>query len=100
MEKVNDNAYKLDLLEGYNVSPTFNMHDLIPYLEDGVGVEDDTNLRANLFQQGGDAMPRHGGIGLSSPREEELEFESPMEQGELYMRLITRSRAKLVNLVT
>ena len=50
---MNDNAYKLDLPKGYNVSPTFNVRDLMPYLEDGVRVEDGADLRANLFQQGG-----------------------------------------------
>ena len=52
LEKVNDNAYKLYLPEGYNVSPTFNVCDLMHYLEDGVRVEDGKDLRANPFQQG------------------------------------------------
>ena len=40
-------------------------------------------------------MPYHGGTG-----KEELESENPTEQGERYMGPITRSRPKLVNLVT
>ena len=40
-------------------------------------------------------MPHHGGT-----RKEEPEFENPMEQREHYKGPITRSRAKLVNLIT
>ena len=90
LEKVNNNAYKLNLPEGYNVSPTFNVHDLTPSLEDGVGVKDGVDLRENPFQQGRDDVPHHGGTGKEEP-----EFENPTEQGEHYTGPITRSRAKL-----
>ena len=93
---MNDNAYKLDLPEGYNVSPTFNVRDLTPYLEDGVGVEDGAYLMANPFQQGGDDVLHHGS---TSPREE-FELEGPMVQEESYKGLISRSNAKFINLVT
>ncbi|KAG8472929.1 hypothetical protein CXB51_035050 [Gossypium anomalum] len=46
LEKVNDNAYKLDLPGEYNMSATFNVSDLTPY-------EDSVDLRTNLFQEGG-----------------------------------------------
>jgi len=46
IEKVNDNAYKVDLPDDYNVSTTFNVKDLTPYLDD----DDDSNLRTNHFQ--------------------------------------------------
>ena len=52
LEKVNDNAYKLNFPEGFNVSPTLNSCDLSPYLKDGIGVKDGANLRANPFQRG------------------------------------------------
>jgi len=32
LEKVNDNAYKLDFPVDFEVSPTFNVTDLRPYL--------------------------------------------------------------------
>ena len=48
IEKVNDNAYKVDLPGDYNVSATFNVKDLSPYLDD----DDDSDLRTNHFQPG------------------------------------------------
>jgi ribosomal protein L21E len=50
IEKVNDNAYKVDFLGDYNVSTTFNVKDLTPYLDD----DDDSDLRTNHFQPGAD----------------------------------------------
>jgi hypothetical protein len=46
LERINDNAYKLDLPGEYNVSTTFNVTDLSPF-----DVGDD--LRANPFQEEG-----------------------------------------------
>ena len=46
LERINDNAYKLDLPGEYNVSATFNITDLSPF-----DVGDD--LRANPSQEGG-----------------------------------------------
>jgi hypothetical protein len=47
LERINDNAYKLDLPGEYNVSATFNVTDLSPF-----DVGDD--LRANPFSRGGE----------------------------------------------
>lgn len=82
LEKVNENAYKLEFSEDYNVSPTFNVRDLTPYLEDSIGTEDGVALRANPFQQRGDDVPHHRKSEPSSPRKEESESEGPMEQEE------------------
>jgi hypothetical protein len=49
---VNDNAYIVNLLREYNVSTTFNVKDLSPYLED----VDNFDLRINHFQPEGDDM--------------------------------------------
>ena len=46
LERVNDNAYKVNLPRDYRVSATFNVVDLSPYLEGNYLV----NLRANSLQ--------------------------------------------------
>ena len=48
VERINDNAYKLDLPGEYNVSAAFNISDLSPFLAD-----DEDDLRANPFQEEG-----------------------------------------------
>ena len=48
LDRINDNAYKVDLPGDYGVSATFNVADLSPYFEDDYLV----NLRANSPQQG------------------------------------------------
>ena len=49
-EKINDNAYKLELPADFGVSPTFNIADLKPYL----GEEDELPSRMTSFQEGED----------------------------------------------
>ena len=46
LERINDNAYKLDLTGEYNISATFNVSDLSPF-----DVGDD--LRMNPFEERG-----------------------------------------------
>ncbi|PKI66185.1 hypothetical protein CRG98_013438 [Punica granatum] len=53
-EKVNDNDYKIELSDDYNVSATFNVRDLSPYFED----EEDMDLMANPSDQEGMMCPR------------------------------------------
>ena len=48
LERINDNAYKLDLPGEYNVSATFNVTDLSPF-----DVGDDADLRTNPLQEEG-----------------------------------------------
>lgn len=47
LEKINDNAYKLDLPGEFKISHTFNVSDLSPFLAD------DDVLRPEPFQEGG-----------------------------------------------
>jgi hypothetical protein len=51
-EKVNENAYKLDLPADFWVSPTFNIADLKPYL----GEDDEPESRMTQMQEGEDDM--------------------------------------------
>jgi hypothetical protein len=46
LEKINDNAYKLDFPPKFGVSPTFNISDLWPYL----GEEDEVLSRTMSIQ--------------------------------------------------
>jgi hypothetical protein len=50
LEKINDNAYKLELPPEFGVSPTFNISDLKPYL----GEEDELESRMTPIQEGED----------------------------------------------
>ena len=65
MEKINNNAYRLDLPKEYGVSNTFNIIDLVPF----TGVADSydkgsVDLKTNPLQEGGDdaILPRRGHI--------------------------------------
>lgn len=51
LEKINDNAYKLELPGEFKVSPTFNVSDLAPYIAD-----DEEVLRTEPSQEGGDVV--------------------------------------------
>jgi hypothetical protein len=48
LEKINENAYKLDLSTDFGVCPTFNIVDLKPYL----GEDDELELRMTQMQEG------------------------------------------------
>jgi len=50
LEKINDNAYKLELPPEFGVSPTFNISDLKPYF----GEEDELESRTTPIQEGED----------------------------------------------
>src|SRR6266498_5287583 len=50
LEKINDNAYKLELPTAFGVSPTFNIADLRPYL----GEEDELESWTTQMQEGKD----------------------------------------------
>jgi len=53
LEKINDNAYKIDLPRDYGVSCTFNVANLKPYFED----DKLENLGENSFLEGEDDVP-------------------------------------------
>ena len=80
VEKVNDNAYKIELPGDYNVSATFNVRDLSPYLEDSLDDGEDLDLRANPTQQGRNDVHHH------EERDDHMSYTDP--------------RAKLMTLLT
>ena len=47
LEKINNNAYKLELPPNFGISPTFNISDLKPYLEE----DDELELRTTSLQE-------------------------------------------------
>jgi len=49
LERLNDNAYKIDIPGEYGVSSSFNVADMTPF----VAGDDSEDLRANAFQEGG-----------------------------------------------
>jgi hypothetical protein len=57
LEKINDNAYRLELPADFGVSPTFNISDLCPYL----GEEDEMLSSTTPIQEGEDDedIPTH-----------------------------------------
>ena len=63
LERININAYRLDLPEEYEASTTFNISDLIPFAG-GANIEEEepTDLRSNPLQGGRDdeILPRNG----------------------------------------
>jgi len=63
LERINDNAYKVDLPRDYGVSATFNVADLSPYFED----DHLANLRANSPQQGEDDRGPYMAVSLAHP---------------------------------
>ena len=79
LEKINDNAYKVDLLGEYNVSSTFNVVDLSPF-----DVGEDS--RSNPFQERENDESFGGSIG-------EVTVHDPLNVPD---GLITRSRAKKI----
>jgi hypothetical protein len=67
LEKINENAYKLDFLVDFGVRPTFNIANSKPYL----GEEDELESRTTQMQEGEDEVdintsdtstPRHNQI--------------------------------------
>ncbi|XP_071921799.1 uncharacterized protein [Coffea arabica] len=75
---INDNACKLDLPGEYNVSATFNVANLSPYLAD-----DAVDLKTNLSQEGGN--------------DETVESAILVEQVKVPLGPMTRARAKRLN---
>lgn len=76
LERINNNAYKIDLPGEYNVSATFNVSDLSPF-------DFDSDSRTNPFEEGGNDVSMEG------KRREGMNDGLSLPPGP-----ITRSRAK------
>jgi hypothetical protein len=81
LEKIIDNAYKLDLPPEFGISPTFNISDLKPYL----GEEDELESRMTPLQEGEDDKDITPIYTNNTPQ---LDIQGP----------ITRARARQLNL--
>lgn len=81
LEKINDNAYKIDLPGDYNVSATFNVSDLSPF---DIGHNEDSNSRSSSLEEG-EYDEDQGALDKGKEQEEDLKkFDGPM----------TRAKAK------
>ena len=76
IEKINDNAYKLELPPEFGVSPTFNILDLKPYLG-----EDEFESRTTLFQEGEDDKDI---TPLNAPADPPNNKQGPMTQARIH----------------
>ncbi|GAV85528.1 hypothetical protein CFOL_v3_28964 [Cephalotus follicularis] len=56
LQRINDNAYKIELPGEYNVSGTFNVADLSPYYND------EADSRVNISQGGGDDVESESAV--------------------------------------
>ncbi|XP_056864141.1 uncharacterized protein LOC130511252 [Raphanus sativus] len=85
IQKINNNAYKLDLQGKYDISNSFNVTDLISF------VADEPDLRTNPFQEGGNDM-----IMDQSSKEDKETMEEPADEDALTMPKgpMTRARSK------
>ena len=81
IEKINDNAYKLELPPEFRVSPTFNIADLKPYL----GEEDELESRTTPIQEGEDD-------------EDITSSEVPTDPSTVMQGPMTRARKRQLNL--
>jgi len=84
LERINNNAYRLDLLEEYGVNTTFNIFDLIPF-EGGADIEEEelTDLRSNPLQGGGNdaILPRKGPVTRAMSKRLQEDWARAAEEG-------------------
>ena len=105
LERINDNAYKLDLPGEYNVSATFNIADLSPY-------DAGDDLRTNPFQEEGNnenrATKEHGVKELVGPmtrarakhfKEQLSNFVQKIQREEISAHYIEEHVHKLTNII-
>ena len=84
LERINNNAYRLDLLEEYGFSATFNIFYLIPFTG-GADTEEEEpiDLRSNPLQGGGDdaILPRKGPVTRAMSKRLQKEWARAAKEG-------------------
>ena len=86
LERINDNAYKIELPDDYSVSTTFNVADLTPYF----GMEE-SESRTTPFQEGEDDEAISNKQDINQAHDVE---DINQARKQVNIRPITRSRAK------
>jgi hypothetical protein len=94
IEKVNDNAYKVDLPGDYNISATFNVKDLTPYLND----DDDSDLRTNHFQPGTDDV-HHGNYNPSCKAKTNMQKDSDGQMIRVRAKQLQRALTSQIGMI-
>jgi len=84
LERINNNAYRLDLPEEYGVSTTFNISDLIPFAGGAdTDEEEPMDLRSNPLQGGRDheILPRKGPVTRAMSKRLQEDWDRAVEEG-------------------
>jgi len=84
IQRINDNAYKIDLLGKYSVSDTFNVADLSPY-------DTSEDSRSNPFKERGDDKSQE--LKFNQPQAP-TQITNPKDGLQIPSGPITRSRAQ------
>lgn len=87
IQRINNNAYRLDLQGKYNTSSAFNVSDLLPYVAD-------SDLRTNPFQEGEDDMIMDGSSSEEDVPEPEGRITRSKTKELASEARVTRSKAK------
>ncbi|KAG7530867.1 Zinc finger CCHC-type [Arabidopsis thaliana x Arabidopsis arenosa] len=92
-KRINDNSYQIDLRGKYNISSSFNVSDLSPFLVD------ETDLRTNPFQEGGHDMTMDEQDSELKPPEQLVAEEQHVAEEALADPTgpMTRSKTRLLN---